>query len=145
MPRRQLAAVPALDHADAPEHRRQIARAVRDLMQKHVRLYDSGELAYSLAGAHTLTHELGGTPQSVDCWLVCQSADGGYAEGEELHASAALAGAGTGVSIVRSATQLAVRLGDTAWSLPRKDTGAAFSVTVASWKLRILARRFPLS
>lgn len=101
----------------------------------------SSEQAFTAGGALTLAHGLGVKPKLVTGSLICQVAELGYSVGEEIDYPhfGTDAGSGTGLSIVASATQLAVRMGQVNLVILRKDTGSTEYFTPARWRLIVRA------
>lgn len=111
-------------------------------------IYESGEQTIMSGGPLTLTHNLGGRPQIISCWLVCKTAEGGYLVGEETPVNPAMnndvSTVTRGLSIIRTATQLQVRFASdtSALNIIHAITGARFQITNANWRLVIEAFRW---
>lgn len=101
---------------------------------------DTGQQAITAGGALTLPHGLGVQPSVVQLWLHCTSADGGYANGDEINMSGAdvndSATSGHGAANVPDATNLNIRFGSaaTTFSTINKGSGATANLTNANWR-----------
>ncbi|MEW6776179.1 MAG: hypothetical protein AB1405_07790 [Bdellovibrionota bacterium] len=111
-------------------------------LRRRLQVYRSPAQNYSLGGSLTLTHNLGGVPDLVQCWLECDTAEGSYEVGDQILYSDGATGAARGLSIGRTSTQLNIRYGTLAVEIVREDTGTAFVVTPANWDWLFVAVRF---
>lgn len=106
--------------------------------------YRSPIQTITAAGALSLTHGLGGLPRVVMLSLVCQTADAGYAPGDEVIISAGPANdTNNGIGVWITSTTVEIRFGAAA-SLLRvvnKTTGANASIVNANWRLVVTACR----
>jgi hypothetical protein len=105
-----------------------------------IRHYDSGQQTITSGGSLTLAHGLGIQPGQISMHLHCTTGEGGYSAGDELNATGWLGNSingNYGVSVVPDVTNLNIRYGSqpSMFIIPRKDTGAAFTLTIANWKL----------
>lgn len=106
--------------------------------------YRSPIQTITAAGALSLTHGLGGLPRTVMLTLVCQTADAGYAPGDEVVISAGPAnGTDNGIGVWITSTTVEIRFGAAAGLLRvvNKTTGANASITNANWRLVVTACR----
>lgn len=94
----------------------------------------SGQQVITAGGALTIPHGLGVRPFSVVMDAVCVTADLGYSVGDYLYDMNGVQVSLNGMtSITADATNIYVRFGSTAPSLPNKGTGAGVSITPARW------------
>ena len=110
--------------------------------------YDSGDLTIALAGAHTLTHSLGGVPKVVMLLAKCTDAggDAGYAQNEVIVLAtngSDAAGSNYGVSMRLTSTQIILRVGGGAannfTNYPHATTGAINGLDYTKWALIVRA------
>lgn len=110
--------------------------------------YDSGNLTIALAGAHTLTHSLGGVPKIANLLAKCISAggDAGYAQDDVIVLgtnSADANSANVGVSVRITATQIILRVGggsgNTFSYYPHATTGVINGLDYTKWALIVRA------
>jgi len=98
--------------------------------------YESAQMAFTHGTAVEVAHGLGVMPKFVQIDLVCQSAEGGFVEGDRM-ALAINSDAGGGMASWYNATNIgAVTRNATYGCLANSKTGgnAYFSVTPANWK-----------
>lgn len=105
--------------------------------------FQSAQQVITAAGSLTLGHGLSRTPVLVLPYLVCQTAEHGYAIGDVVAANPHFTGynASYGLSIVPDATNINVRYGSPAatFRMISKDLGALVDFTNANWKLIVRA------
>ena len=110
--------------------------------------YDSGDLTIALAGAHTLTHSLGGVPKVVMLLAKCTDAGGnaGYAQNDVIVLAtngSDAAGSNYGVSMRLTSTQIILRVGGGAannfTNYPHATTGAINGLDYTKWALIVRA------
>ncbi len=85
----------------------------------------------TLGGLLTIAHGIGRVPVEYDVYLVNVSGEGGFVPGQESNVT------GTGASsvgLVVDSLNIYVRYGTSAPVITRTDTGAALSITPASWR-----------
>lgn len=105
--------------------------------------YDSGQQTLTLDGSGTLAHGLGGIPTMYEAFLVCTTANAGWAVGDEITAprGSQIGGAHLGVTLGADATNLYFAVGSNI-QIRNKGTTATFTnITAASWRLVVRARR----
>lgn len=106
----------------------------------------SAEQTITAGGTVTITHNLASIATATDidvhCYLKCTSGEGGYSVNEIIAYSPSGQGssASTGISLEITTTQIIVRYGSSGLNITRADTGAAFTITAASWKLIVKSR-----
>lgn len=106
--------------------------------------YESTEQTITLGGSISLTHGLGGVPKGVNLYMVCQSSDIGYTTGDRVLVATNNDIGGNlnrGYGTKVSSTEINIKVGNTAPALINFSTGNAADVTVASWKLVVVAWR----
>lgn len=104
--------------------------------------YVSAEQSITAAGSFTLSHGLGTKPKIIEFSLVCKTAEGGYAIGDEVRWSGTEYVGGTtteGPVLVVTSSQIVGKWGNTAPIIVNKTTGANFIVTPANWRLIVRA------
>lgn len=105
--------------------------------------YFSGDQTITSAGSLTLAHGLGVRPRRFWVELKNSTAEGNYSVGDIVAvAPTEFFGANQGgASIVPDATNLNIRYASAGnvWDVPNKTTGAALSITNASWRARFYA------
>ena len=110
--------------------------------------YDSGDLTIALAGAHTLTHSLGGVPKVFNLLAKCidVGGDAGYAQNEVIVLAtngSDAAGSNYGVSMKLTATQIILRVGNGSannfTNYPHATTGAINGLDYTKWALIVRA------
>lgn len=107
--------------------------------------YASADQTITLAGSLTLAHGLASTPRVVMAYLRCATAELGYSVNQETQcmaasSSALSAGAGSCIlAIVPDATNINIRFPASALLVGHYTTGAATSITPASWRLKVYA------
>ena len=110
--------------------------------------YDSGDLTITLAGAHSLTHSLGGVPKIFNLLAKCTSAggDAGYAQNEVIVLATNGADgnlANVGVSMKITSTQIVLRVGagtgNTFAYYPHASTGVINGLDSTKWALIVRA------
>lgn len=99
-------------------------------------IFTSAQQTITNGGTLTLAHGLGVQPKIYAMYLQCTTAEGGYAIGNEGVASQPgfAASSNSGISIVPDATNLVIRFSSSGLQMTRKDTGASFTITNASWR-----------
>jgi hypothetical protein len=106
--------------------------------------FTSADQTITSAGALTLAHGLGATPDFIQVFLVCQTAQLNYAAGDIVLVNSSMdAGNNNGITIVPDATNLNCRFGSAAAAFEalNKTTGAGGALTNANWKVRLIARK----
>jgi hypothetical protein len=105
--------------------------------------YISAEQTITAGGLLTLTHSLGAMPSLIQARIVCKTAQFNYSIGDELvvnNGENAIANASYGHSVVLDSTNLTVRYGVSGgYQIFNKSTGAAQTITAASWRLVVRA------
>lgn len=103
--------------------------------------YDSGALAFTAGGLHSLTHGLGKVPKVVVASMICVTPELGYSAGEEIlyPGFATDSGGSTGLSVLITGTQILVRMGASNFVILNKATGVTTFFTAANWNIRIRA------
>lgn len=106
--------------------------------------YDSGFTATlpSAGVAVSKNHNLGVTPR--DFWLIIEntSPDNGYVVGDQVQVGQTNASANMQPPVVRARMTIGVVAGSAgAWIGSIKSTGAFFTLTLASWQYKFLAKR----
>lgn len=107
--------------------------------------FESAEQTISQNGTLTLPHGLGVTPTLVQTFLVCKTAEYGYAVGEVItisNASDKEDGAAAGGNQLKlDATNIVVRYANrsSVYNVMRDDTGFSGSLTNANWRLVVRA------
>ena len=89
-----------------------------------------------------LGHGLGVIPNVIQVQMVCLTADAGYAVNDNFHYTATgdgAAGAQTGLSIIKDATNLTVRVASGGILIPNKTSGSGVGITAANWAMRFIA------
>jgi len=111
--------------------------------------FESAEQDITQAGSLTIPHGLkingvGAIPKKYLGYLICKSAEGGYAAGDETRVADYDTndnGIGHGITIVPDAINLFIRYGTSpgVFDILRKDNGTNLSITANKWKLIIRA------
>ncbi len=108
--------------------------------------YDSGLQSITSGGALSLTHSLGGTPDTVFCYLQCTLAEYGYSAGDVvlIGPSGADPNNSQGAAVTVGATQIGVRFGSSsnAFRVLDKSDGDRQFITNSSWRFVVKAQRF---
>lgn len=107
-----------------------------------VKVFESSDQSITAGGLLTLAHGLGVMPRFLDSYLVCQSAEYGWAAGDVLAAGRHFQTHNTsprGQSIWADASNVYVRFSSDSntYSVLDKATGGGGPITNASWKLRV--------
>ena len=107
------------------------------------KVFTSAETAIVVNTASTFPHGLAQQPLIVQPWLVCITAEQGYAIGDrvmvpQLHNTTGGQGYGFAV-FLDDATNVKVHMGTGRPGIYRRDTGAFGIVTAANWKFYIRA------
>lgn len=96
-------------------------------------------------GLLTLAHGLGGAPKFWQPFLVCTTADTGYAINDIVAVNPGVydsgGGTGFGQAIYADATNVYVRFGPSGYSIANKTLGTPNTITNANWRLVIKAYR----
>jgi hypothetical protein len=89
----------------------------------------------------TVAHGLGAAPFNYDIFMKCSTIDGGWAVGDTIKVALDPHSATTdkGVISYANATNVYVLIGASGMNMYNKSTGAAFGVTLASWKFVVKA------
>ncbi len=119
-----------------------INAASLEIAGKSVQSVESSEYAVTPAAQHVYAHGLGVVPKNVWLTAVCQTAEYGYSIGDEVPVSSMPSffngGLNYGVSVVKDATNVTIRIGSTAFTLlVRADNGTGVAPTTANWKIKI--------
>ena len=107
--------------------------------------YASPEQTITSAGLLTLAHLLGSVPKVVTAELVCKTAEFGYAVNDVIQInpsqSSSSAADAFGISVIKDATNLKVRYGNsgTVFLALNATTGAGVNLTNANWRLVLRA------
>lgn len=104
--------------------------------------YQSGDLAISAGGTHTLTHGLGAAAKLIRATLKCATAEAGYSVGDEVEMTHAGDGIDNrGMAIVGGASSILVRFGTATavFMVNNKTTGAVTGITNGNWRLVVRA------
>jgi hypothetical protein len=108
--------------------------------------YTSSDQVITVAGQIVLAHGLGGIPDQVNYYLVCQTGEGAYTAGDIVGAEFANSTSGNNAfnSPVVDATNITIRYSDDAavFYIGNKTSGAVFGITPANWRLRVKARKW---
>lgn len=110
--------------------------------------YTSSDQTITSSGSLTLTHGLGGIPDQVQYFLVCQTGEGGYTAGDIVAVDMDNSSLGTNnySNCIVSATQIIVQFatdGNAFYVVKKSATaGDAFATTNANWKLRVKAKKW---
>jgi hypothetical protein len=111
-------------------------------------VYDSGFTATlpSAATAVSRNHNIGVTPATADFRIQCTTTDGGYSVGAELGASGLNVSTGTPAQRPAAVSADTKSIGFTngnsgGYVTVNKSTGADATLTAASWKYKLVARR----
>lgn len=101
--------------------------------------YVSAQTAISTGSQQTFAHGLGVAPKKVWCSLVCQTANGGYAVGNEVFLNATAGfGASAGIAFFADATNVYVTVGNNI-AICFLSTFNVADITTADWKLVVYA------
>lgn len=117
-----------------------VAQAIAKLAS--VPNFQSAEQTFTVGTTFTLTHGLGGTPANAQMWLVCKTADAGYAVNDwygPVGAETFGDGANNGVAMAMNATQIKVKVGAQAVAIPDFSTGLRTILTYANWRIVVRA------
>jgi hypothetical protein len=106
--------------------------------------FTSSDQTITSAGALTLAHGLGATPEFIECFLVNVTNEAGYTTGQVLPVAPNSLGAATndlGFSAIIDATNVTIRYGahNGVFSINHATTGVSTGITNANWKLRVKA------
>lgn len=100
--------------------------------------FQSAEQTITQAGSLTLAHGLSAQPKKYGIFLICKTAELGYAVGNEtiINPGIGIPTDDGGVSIVPDATNLNIRYGNdtNVFAVVNKDTGTVTRITPANWK-----------
>jgi hypothetical protein len=103
----------------------------------------SAELTITPAGALTVAHTLGVVPKSLEGFLICQIAQGGYIAGDILPAITTHDGetGSWGPGIVLTSTDIKIRYGANGggFLITVFNTGALLNITAANWRYQLRA------
>jgi hypothetical protein len=108
--------------------------------------YTSPALPIITSSTILLNHGLGEIPAIIRYWLVCTTAQNGYAIGDRLDCLSLLERSGATfqmpMSIVPTATQIRIQFNASAscFDAPSKDTGITAAITNAYWQMYFHAR-----
>lgn len=100
--------------------------------------YQSADQTITSGGSLTLAHGLGRTPVFVQSYLKCTNAALGYSIGDITPCAIdGIEATGRGQSIVLDSTNINVRISNVAaaFTIIRKDTGAAATITNTDWTI----------
>jgi hypothetical protein len=108
--------------------------------------FTSAEQTITAAGALTIPHGLGSSPSLMVASLICKTANGGYAIGDEINIPSNVYATSVadnyGLCLYSNdAINIRVAFGASASTIlaVRKDTGAGVALTNSSWKLIVKA------
>lgn len=110
--------------------------------------YTSADQTITSSGSLTLTHGLGGIPDQVQYFLVCQTGEYGYTAGDivAVNFDNSSLGSNNYSNCVVSATQIIVQYatdGNVFYIVKKSATaGDAVGTTNANWKLRVKAKKW---
>lgn len=108
------------------------------LYQSSPRPFVSSDMAITANSVHNVAHGLGGVPSSVEAYLVCQTAEWGYAIGDVLKVDCTSWPGTYCVSLVANAVNVFATF--IATPIMAHKTGFTIQVaTAANWKLRLVA------
>ncbi len=105
----------------------------------------SAEQTITSAGLLTLAHGLGSVPKTIYCYLVCQTANGGYSVSDRVEVGPFKSGdtvSTRGLSVVPDSTNINIRYasGASVFHLVNKSNGTAFANPAnVNWKLVVEA------
>ena len=103
--------------------------------------YAPADVAVTLGAATTFTHGLGGTPDVVQFWLVCETAEHGYSVGDAVRLGEYDDGNAVGCSTWADTTQVGAVMKST-YTINEKNAATSRNITAARWRLRVRALRF---
>jgi hypothetical protein len=108
--------------------------------------FTSSDQTITAAGQIVLAHGLGGIPDQVNYFLVCQTGEGGYTAGDIVPTDICNSTSGNNSynSPVADATNVTIRYSDdpAVFYIGNKTTGAVFGINPANWLLRVKARKW---
>jgi hypothetical protein len=110
-------------------------------------IFTSTDQTITDSGTLTLAHGLGAVPKLVQHYLVCQTANNGWAIGDVVTPMECSQGnptnGGIGVAVKVDATNLTVyygsKSGDQAMLVAGSVPGGPFFITESQWKMRFVA------
>jgi len=107
-------------------------------------VFTSTDQTITSAGALTIAHGLGATPEVTQTYLVNQTAEHGYSVGDIVKVGDYIGSAERGTSLVVNATNLVIRYSSSAavFNVLNKTTGTSAAITPANWKARFIAIKF---
>ena len=102
----------------------------------------SSELTIAATQQHTFTHGLGSMPSRVGAYLVCKTANAGWAVGDRVPiAGSGVSGSSTGIAVGYNATDIKVIVGSNGSPVRvlNRTTGAETIITNSSWRIVVEA------
>ncbi|MCB1466652.1 MAG: hypothetical protein KDK08_05815 [Rhizobiaceae bacterium] len=106
-------------------------------------LVDSGftSTLWSIGSTKSFAHNIG-SECTIDAFLRCDVADGGFAVGDTLHLSCALVDYYSPVTFVYGRNSVSIAtMGSNGWIAVKKDSATTVALTLASWSYKFVARR----
>ena len=105
--------------------------------------FESAGQTITAAGSLAVPHGLGMTPDSVETWLKCTTAEAGYSINDVIPLPSQDITGNYGCGFTPDATNLNVRFGSAAavFKVLNKTTGAAANITLANWQAIFRARK----
>ena len=115
------------------------------ILSEYRKPYVSTGQTITSGGGLTLNHSLGVEPATVDTWIECTSANGGYAIGDRIHVAlshGADNNTGRTNTLRTDATSIYIRLSNTSnfMFLANKSSGSYAILTNSKWQLYVKAR-----
>ncbi|MBC3234017.1 hypothetical protein [Pseudomonas lurida] len=103
--------------------------------------YASSNQTWTAGGTITLSHGLGVVPTKVELEAECVTASEGYAVGAIIHMGASSpvlnASVSLGCSIIKSSTQIIIRIASSGLIVVNNSTLAVVNMTPANWRIRV--------
>ena len=112
--------------------------ALESIGKPFTKEYTSPELPITFGGTSNLTHLLGGKPKLTEVVGVCKTAQHGFAVGEEAAVFVDANNSSSGVSVIRSETNLRVVTAGSAIFV-MNSAGVIVAITPANWRLIVRA------
>ena len=110
-------------------------------VDRKLKVFTSSNQIITAGGALTIAHGLGVAPNNIQIFMVCQTAEFNYSAGDVVVWGISAAPNNCGISLTVDATNLLIRFGSQANTLPllNKSTGASANTTNSNWKVRFVA------
>lgn len=102
------------------------------------RTVSSGTFALAINAAFNAGHGNSRAPDHMKVWLVCLTAEAGYAVGQRVEWIPNRTGFTGGYTAFADATNLSVYTFNTTIQLPNASTGVATNITPANWQVRMV-------